>query len=72
MSELYLTWAVITEIIPSIHLDQKSYISVQKNASENIVCETAAILFRGRWVKLGCMGTHIDLQNIIFVITVTF
>ena len=25
---------------------------IQGNASENIVCETATILFRGRWVKI--------------------
>ena len=33
------------------NLDRNSYIFIQENASGNIVCEKAAILSRGRWVK---------------------
>ena len=33
------------------NLDQNTKLFIHKNASENIVCETAAIFSRGRWVK---------------------
>ena len=33
------------------NLNRNSYIFVQENAIENVVCEMAAILSRGRWVK---------------------
>ena len=31
---------------------QNTEIFIHENASENIICEMAAILSRGRWVKL--------------------
>ena len=33
------------------NLNQNTKLLIHKNASENIVCEMAAILSRGRWVK---------------------
>ena len=33
------------------NLNRNSYVFIQENASENIVCEMAAILSRGRWVN---------------------
>ena len=36
---------------PQRNFNRNSYISIQENAFENIVCETAAILSRGRWVN---------------------
>ena len=34
------------------HFNQNTKLAIHENASENIVCEVAAILFRGRWVKV--------------------
>ena len=36
---------------PQWNINQNSYISIQENAFENIVCEMAAILSRPQWVK---------------------
>ena len=34
------------------NLNRNSNIFIQENAFEDVVCEMAAIFFRGRWVKL--------------------
>ena len=38
------------------NLNQNSTILIQENTFENVVCEMAAIFFRGRWVKMSFGG----------------
>ena len=38
-------------------------IFIQENAFENIVCEMAAILSRGRWVNENSIGNKVWISN---------
>ena len=53
---LYQYWVIVNGILKNkLHwnLNQNTSLSIHENAYENIVCEIAAILSRGRWVKVG-------------------
>ena len=39
-------------------------IFIHENASENVICEMAAILFRGRWVNIVFVATYINVTDI--------
>ena len=51
-------WVIVNWTLRNKHqwnLNQNTKLFIHQNASENIVCETAAILSSGRWVNMiGC------------------
>ena len=59
------------------NFNQNTKLFIQENASENIVCEMAAIFSRGRWVNSPCCMllyithwgrvTHISVSNLIII-----
>ena len=53
--------------------NQNTKVFIHRNASENIVCETAAILSRGRWVNVSITGdVHIRGPNLVVTVPADF
>ena len=57
------SWNIIDWSLRNIlqwNLNQNSYIFIQENAFENVVCKMASILSRPQWVKMSYHNSPID------------